>query len=1233
MKRVFTSFAAILVIIAAGSCQKEQDSKDIPHIESVQFNVIADGSISTDESKTAVVDGDTPSVKWLSTDALTVYEIVDGSVNTSTTTSGTVLSDNGYVASFSATLSAADPDGASYQYAAVYPATSVSQGNNFYRLTMPYEQHLNGNNFSSDSDILISTLYDNGTSRVSSNQNVSFRFRRVGTAIKLTLKGITAGEKIKKVVITAPHYIAGRVKYVPATSSLVTDSWHYGSEHQSTITLTIDDVVATGADVLWFRVLAAEDWVSGENLALEVETDRANYYRNGRDEDHAAITLNQTMKLVDGGLTAFGVNFSAYRVEKPAGTRYTKVTNTSGIVDGGEYLVVATKQNGTDLCALSSFNNSNFYNAADVVEIDDNGTKHIIITSETVNPLTLESAGNSYFYIKDSEGQYLNYSGSDNKVFRGAKSNTNSYKWTVSTNAITNVGSNSRVLKYNPDAPRFACYTSASNITLYFKDNDPSLTGTDVEFTSAVAGTEESTLSTNNLSNVSFTCLEKPAWIGTVSFNGNTMTVSSTDNRTLEERVGTITVQATGTEGSVTAEINVSQVESVFSASSSDEMAFAWDDATNLEIQSTTITSTFLLTEASNVAVTGADADKFIVSLTRDGSTDNYILEVVPNEDNESGADYEATVTVSRDDLSIPISLVQAFHQAVAYSTGFESSEGFTTHENYQSTWIEGANGKQWEIYYGSPSTSSCITGSQSLALRLYSTTPAHHGYAEMLFDVYGATGVSFKAKAATSNGALLKLTIKESFDGSNWSVVSGWDNHDLSTNATNYSFTVSGTPSQYRIRFEIGTDSTQPSSKNAQLTIDDVNITVDNGQAPPTPVATATVTTLDATSITSSSAQLNGSFSGASGVIYETGFYWGTSENNLSNQVTTDGTNASSGSFNCTIGTQTPLNPSTDYYFKAYVLEFNESTSQYEERLSDTVLSFTTSSVSPQPVWSQYLSDYGMPNVSGLGTSLLQSGTYSDRDDNWYSVSTSNNKRQIAIHTYSQGAPNNAETLSYVVLYDETKYAPVWTYHVMNTTKWPDNNVGRNDGWTDDPAISLTQQGGLDNASSVGYSRGHLVASNYRQTSIKQNKQTFYHSNQAPQWQNSFNSGVWSSLEERVVTVAPSGTTMLYVVTGVLYEGSTTTKPSGSLNVPIPSHFYKCIMKCTFTGSDITGAQGIAFVYTNEAHNGNYYDNSYVTSIDAIEVRAGFDFFANVPSGVQASAEANTSHSWFTGK
>ena len=339
------------------------------------------------------------------------------------------------------------------------------------------------------------------------------------------------------------------------------------------------------------------------------------------------------------------------------------------------------------------------------------------------------------------------------------------------------------------------------------------------------------------------------------------------------------------------------------------------------------------------------------------------------------------------------------------------------------------------------------------------------------------------------------------------------------------------------------------------------------------------------------------------------------------------------SGSINCTLE---GLEVSTQYYYRAFVAEYNSDTQEVDYRFGDTK-TFTTQSQGS--VSTNYLTDYGMPDLSSLNPSIRQAGTYSDWEDHWYGYNTGNSSRQIAVHTYIH-PDTQEETFNYAVLYDGSRYAPVWTCHTMNLTVCPDKDVSRpsSDPWTADPAIDLVQFDGLNDNST--YSRGHFVASNYRKSTSGQNKQTFYYTNKAPQYQSGFNSGVWSTLENRVVTMTPSGTTMMYVVTGVLYEGTLTYKPktvgSTTYNVPLPSHFYKCIMKCTFNSSgEVTAAQGIAFVYTNVSHTGEDYCDG-ATSIDEIERRAGFNFFANVPGdvegGLQYEAEANINHSWFTG-
>ena len=73
---------------------------------------------------------------------------------------------------------------------------------------------------------------------------------------------------------------------------------------------------------------------------------------------------------------------------------------------------------------------------------------------------------------------------------------------------------------------------------------------------------------------------------------------------------------------------------------------------------------------------------------------------------------------------------------------------------------------------------------------------------------------------------------------------------------------------------------------------------------------------------------------------------------------------------------------------------------------------------------------------------------------------------------------------------------------------------------------------------------------------------------NQVPQIQNNFNSGIWSSLESAVQTLGKKEE--IYVVTGVAFnkEGQTSTikyvSPSSTSlqKVPIPNYFYKLVLR-----------------------------------------------------------------------
>lgn len=642
MKRNLNNFMAVAVVASVFvACAKETEHtapaiKPSTDSKGIEINVVAL------ETKTAVVDGTTPSVKWLSTDAVKVFEIVDDAVFGNATSSETTLSDGDAIASFKATLPGEPSAGDhTYKYTSIYPASAVKEDGGHYYLEVPATQNLVDGNFATDADVLISSVVNKGSTRVTASENVGFAYGRLGTVVKLTLKGITSGEKIQNVVITAPVNIAGSIQYDPVTGT-VDPTTLYADVESKSITLNAGNLVASGTDVLWFRVLS-HSWDEGAKFSVVVTTNKAKYYRDEWGDWEKITIPADGFDFADGGLTKLGINLANYRV-----AHYVAAV-AGDIVYGATFVIGSTKANG-DYVALGEFDSDNNYYK--YVEAQG-GEGYIDVPTKTVRTVTLESAGEGKFYLKDSDDNYLYAANSNNLYGDAGTSKNDNYKWTVAIDAITNVGQSTRKIQYNSANPRFAAYTSSQRAIKLYKLDGPSVSGTAVSFDSAVSATKASTLTPSNLTNITGrTCLDKPAWVSTVTFDGNTMNVTAADNKTLEARDGVIRVSVTGEEGTAGCEVAVSQPASVFTASSTANMNFAWDDE---DIKSTTFTSTFELTD-SNISVTGDGKDAFLITITRVGSTDNYTLEVMPLANNESGADYDAVVSVSRDELT-PISI------------------------------------------------------------------------------------------------------------------------------------------------------------------------------------------------------------------------------------------------------------------------------------------------------------------------------------------------------------------------------------------------------------------------------------------------------------------------------------------------------------------------------------------------------------------------------------------------
>lgn len=376
---------------------------------------------------------------------------------------------------------------------------------------------------------------------------------------------------------------------------------------------------------------------------------------------------------------------------------------------------------------------------------------------------------------------------------------------------------------------------------------------------------------------------------------------------------------------------------------------------------------------------------------------------------------------------------------------------------------------------------------------------------------------------------------------------------------------------------------------------------------------------------ISQTGATLSGSYSSLTGSVTEVGFRWGTSSGNLSNieAGTLSGT-----SFSANL---TGLSAGTTYYYQAYAkVQGTGDKSSTVSTFYGSTQSFTTARLNT------WLTNYEIPATSAAALSASNtlyegrychdtfSETYGSTKACRYNTSDANQK--VVTHTYSY---NSKVIRNYSFLYDKTYKAALWVaYATSNSGDFIDNNVSRNDAWAFDPAIDQSWQPNLGSAysSSNGrsYDRGHQVASNDRQTTLEQNKQTFYYTNMTPQY-SSLNQGQWVELEKKVQGVATvtTGSDTLYVVTGPLFEGnleSATDKNEASC--PAPSGYWKCLMKCTFSSPGVmSAAVGCAYLFDTNSSN----IAPSIVSIDTIESRTGFDFFVNVPSTLQNAAESQT--------
>lgn len=143
---------------------------------------------------------------------------------------------------------------------------------------------------------------------------------------------------------------------------------------------------------------------------------------------------------------------------------------TSGAVTDGQYILVYQESDdATSVIAMNTTNEKDYFMYTEV-----NLTDGKIVTDDQSIIWDITTQANGSMSISNGDNIFVGYKNSSNNAYIYETYTEENCDWTFKYEenvfSCTNGYAKERTLKYNNGAPRFACYTSAPNITLYKLD-------------------------------------------------------------------------------------------------------------------------------------------------------------------------------------------------------------------------------------------------------------------------------------------------------------------------------------------------------------------------------------------------------------------------------------------------------------------------------------------------------------------------------------------------------------------------------------------------------------------------------------------------------------------------------------------------------------------------------------------------------------------------------------------
>ncbi len=325
-------------MMPAISCKKEIE-KPVEEGPSIEVVVCGEKEMSDEASTKTYAEQETVDGKlvthmwWSSTDKIKLYEIVDGTV-ANTANSDPAGDEAKETASFKTKISGT-ATGSSFKYTAVYPSDCIEKSGEKYIVKIPNNQTLggpDGNNVAANADVLVGMPIDHGTTRIADGEVLSYKFKRFGTLVKMTVKGLTAGETVENIEVSADVPLTGNRNVSLTTGEIAgTNTTSYKNIKLALNCKVPDSGDGTGNLDVWFRVLPGT-WTATSSTPISVKVQT---YAKTYTKKIVPTASKPEIKLsfLNAGFTSFGV------------TGFDAAVNH--VVPDGEYVICVKRTDGT----------------------------------------------------------------------------------------------------------------------------------------------------------------------------------------------------------------------------------------------------------------------------------------------------------------------------------------------------------------------------------------------------------------------------------------------------------------------------------------------------------------------------------------------------------------------------------------------------------------------------------------------------------------------------------------------------------------------------------------------------------------------------------------------------------------------------------------------------------------------------------------------------------------------